>query len=268
MGTVILLSVMGVFMILPLVLVISNAFKPLDEMFVYPPRFLVRNPTFDNFKDLLILMSNSWVPFSRYIFNTLLITAIGTAGQVIIGSLAAYALAKFKFPGSRFIATTIVLSLMFSGVVTAIPNYLMMAKLGFIDTYAAVIVPTFASSLGLYLMMNYMSIIPDSLLESARIDGAKELRIFWKIAMPAVKPAWLTLIILSVQGLWNMTSAFTYSEELKTLTTALGQVLAGGIARAGAGSAVGLFMLIVPITVFIVNQAHVIETMSTSGMKD
>lgn len=264
------LFIMGAFMALPMIYAICNAFKPLDELFVFPPRFLVRNPTWDNFRDLFKLTSNSWVPFSRYLLNTLFITSVGTAGQVFLASLAAYALAKNNFPGKRFINTSIVLSLMFSSTVTAIPNYLIMAKLHWIDTYLAIIVPAFQSSLGLYLIRQFMENgIPDSVIEAARIDGASEFTIYRSIVMPMIKPAWLTLVILSVQSLWNVTGgSYIYSEQLKPLTVALNQLMQGGIARAGVGAAVSVVMMIVPVVLFVCVQSNVLETMATSGMKD
>lgn len=259
----------GAFMALPFVYSISTAFKPLDELWLFPPRFLVQNPTTKNFTDLLILVSNSWVPFSRYLFNTLFITFVGTAGHVLIASLCAFPLAKYRFPGSRIFFTVIVLALMFNPAVTAIPNYLIMAKLGWVDTYAALVVPAFGASLGLYLMKQFMEQIPDALLEAAKIDGAGEWKIFWSIVMPQVKPAWLTLIIFQVQALWNMgANNFIYSEQLKTLPYALSQIASAGIARAGVASAITVVMMIVPITVFIVTQSNIIQTMSTSGMKE
>ncbi|MGL4737112.1 MAG: carbohydrate ABC transporter permease [Cellulosilyticaceae bacterium] len=259
----------GIFMALPLVYTISNAFKPLDEIFLFPPKFFVMNPTLENFQDLFILMSKSWVPFSRYIFNTVFITIVGTIGNLMVCSLAAYALAKHKFPGSKVIFELIVLSLMFSPHVTAIPNYLIMSGLGWVDTYKAIIVPAFATSLGLFLMKQFMEQIHDSMLEAARIDGASEWYIFLHIAMPMVKPAWLTLIIFSVQSLWNIRgSNFIYEEQLKTLPFALQQILQGGIARAGIGAAVTLLIMIVPITLFIITQSNIIETMGSSGIKE
>lgn len=259
----------GIFMALPLVYAICSAFKPLDEIFLFPPKFFVQNPTLENFQDLFILMSKSWVPFSRYIFNTVFITVVGTAGNVIICSLAAYALAKHKFPGNKIIFELIVTSLMFSPHVTAIPNYLIMSKLGWIDTYKAIIVPAFATSLGLFLMKQFMEQIHDSMLEAARIDGASEWYIFCHIAMPMVKPAWLTLIIFSVQNLWNIRSSnFIYEEQLKTLPFALQQILQGGIARAGIGAAVSLLVMIVPIVLFVITQSNIIETMGSSGIKE
>jgi len=263
------LSLIGAFMAMPLVLTISNAFKPLDELFLFPPRFFVRNPTFGNFIDLNILMQESWVPFSRYVFNTLLITGAGTLGHLLFASAAAYPLAKNNFPGKNFLFSIVVLSLMFSGVVTAIPNYMIITWLGLNNTYLAIILPAFSASLGLYLMKQFMEQIPDSLVESARLDGASEFSIYWTIIMPNVKPAWLTLIILMFQALWATTGGvFLRSEQLKPLNFAMSQIVGGGIARAGAGAAVMLIMMSVPITFFIFSQSKIIETMTTSGMKE
>jgi ABC-type glycerol-3-phosphate transport system permease component len=263
------LAVFGAFMALPLVFAINAAFKPLDEIFLFPPRLFVRNPTFDNFIDLVELLGNSWVPFTRYIFNTVFITGMGVLGHVIFASAAAYPLAKHKFPGRNVLFQIVVLSLMFSPAVTSIPNYMIMSWLGFVDTYWAVILPAFAYSLGLYLMKQFMEQIPDALLEAAKIDGASEYRIFWSIVMPNVKPAWLTLIILVFQILWGTDgNGFIYSEQLKTLHFASNQIIQGGIARAGVGAAVALILMSVPITIFIFSQSRIIETMATSGMKD
>lgn len=266
---IVVIGIFGVFMVLPLVYAVMQAFKPLDEIFIFPPRFFVRNPTLDNFTDLFILMSQSWVPFTRYVFNTMFITVVGTVGHVVIASMAAFVLEKHKFPGSKVFFRLVVTSLMFAAAVTAIPNYLIMSRIGFLDSYLALIVPAFGYSLGLFLMKQFMETIPNSLLESARIDGAGEFRTFWQIAMPMVKPAWLTLVIFSFQILWGeLGSTFIYSEELKTLPYALNQILLGGFARAGAGAAATLLIMIVPIVLFMVAQGNIIQTMATSGIKE
>ncbi|ACT02874.1 carbohydrate ABC transporter permease [Paenibacillus sp. JDR-2] len=264
-----LLAVFGLFMAIPLVYAVNNAFKPLDELFIFPPRIMVNNPTLDNFFDLFALMGNSWVPLSRYIANTLVITLVGTFGHILLASAAAYPLAKHKFPGSQIIFSTVVLSLMFSGTVTAIPNYMMMSWLGWINTHLSIIIPSLAFPLGLFLMKQFMEQIPDALVEAAKIDGASEYRIYWQIVMPNVKPAWLTLMILQFPMLWGSDGGnFIYSENLKTLHYALGQIALGGIARAGVGAAVALILMVVPITLFILSQSSVIQTMATSGMKE
>ncbi|ANY70890.1 ABC transporter permease [Paenibacillus sp. BIHB 4019] len=264
-----LLALFGAFMALPLIYAVNNAFKPLDELFIFPPRLFVNNPTMDNFFDLVALMGNSWVPLTRYIANTVIITIVGTAGHILLASAAAYPLAKYRFLGAKTLFSIVVLSLMFSGHVTAIPNYMVMSWLGWINTHASIIVPSLAFPLGLFLMKQFMEQIPDALLEAAKIDGANEYRIYWSIVMPNVKPAWLTLMILQFPMLWGTDGgSFIYSENLKTLHYALGQITQGGIARAGVGAAVALILMVVPITLFIISQSSVIQTMATSGMKE
>ena len=269
-GITVVLTILGAFMFLPMVYAISQAFKPLDELWMYPPRFFVRQPTLKNFSDLFTLMNDSWVPFTRYIFNTVFTTVMGTFGHLFIASMCAYALAKVKFPGRQFIFKTIRSSLMFSSTVGGITSFMIMTALHLVDSYLAIIIPAWGATLGLYLMKQHMdSTVPDTVLESARLDGASEIRTYWTIAMPMVKPAWLTLIILSFQGLWNQgSSIYIYSEQLKSINYAIGQIMAGGIKRAGASSASGVLMMLVPITVFVISQSNIIETMGSSGMKD
>ena len=265
----VLLAVVGFFMIIPLVYTVCNAFKPLDELFIFPQHILVKNPTLDNFGDLSLLMSESWVPFIRYIFNTVFITAVAILGHVIVASMAAYVLEKRHFPGGRAFFKLVVTTLMFTTAVTQIPSFIIMTKLGWVDSYLSIIVPAFGAPIGLYLMKQFMAGIPDSLLEAAKIDGSSEWRTFWTIVMPNVKPAWLTLIIFSIQTLWGTTGGvYIFSEEKKTLSYAMSQIVAGGVARAGAGAAVGVIMMIVPIAVFIISQRNIIQTMASSGMKD
>ena len=270
LGTLAIMSVLLVFaviMALPLVLIIANAFKPLDELWIFPPKLYAMNPTLSNFRDMFFIMSDSDVPFLRYVFNTVFITVVGTVGNIILSSMCAFVLAKKKFPGSKLIFQTIVFSLMFSATVGQIINYITMASFRWIDTYLALIVPACASSLGLYLMKQFIEQVPDSLIEAARIDGAGQWKVFWEIVMPNVKSAWLTLMLLSVQSLWGMgETPYIYKEELKTLPYALGQILAGGVARVGA--AVTVFMMIVPILIFVFSQSNIIETMSSSGLKE
>ncbi|MGI6744287.1 MAG: carbohydrate ABC transporter permease [Eubacteriales bacterium] len=265
-----ILIIMGAFMFLPMLYVVLQSLKPFDELFVYPPRFYVVRPTLQNFSDLFTLMSDSWVPFSRYIFNTVLISVFGTLGNLILSSMCAYALSKIDFPGRGWMFEMIIKSLMFNTTVSSITNFITMTLLGWIDTYLAVIVPAFCSTLGLFLMKQFMdSSVSDSVLESARLDGASEFYTFLNIAMPMVKPAWLTLIVYSFQGLWNSgASIYIYSEQLKTFNYAISQIISGGVARAGASAASTVLMMIVPITVFVITQSNIIETMSTSGLKD
>ncbi|MGN0450536.1 MAG: carbohydrate ABC transporter permease [Acutalibacteraceae bacterium] len=269
-GTFIFLLIIALFMLLPLVFVVSSAFKPLSELFIFPPKLFPMNPTLDNFKDLSSLLGDSWLPFSRYVFNSLAVTVIGTFGNIIFSSMAAYVLSKHDFPGKNILFHTVVLSLLFSTVVTGIPNYIIITKLHMINTVWALILPLLPSSLGLFLMKQFMDqMIPDTLLEAARLDGAGENRIFFSICLPLVKPAIMTLLIYSFQGIWNSTGgSYIFDEKLKTLPTALNNIITSGISRTGVSSAVSLLLILPPIAVFLFAQSNVLQTMATSGMKD
>jgi len=268
MGLTLVLAFFGLFSLFPLIFTVVNAFKPLSEIFIIPPKMTVENPTLNNFFDLATIVESFNVPLSRYIFNTGMITFLGTFGTVLLGSMAAFPLAKYTFPGSRAMSNIIVYALMFNASVTAIPNYLIMSRLGMIDTYWAVILPAVGSTLGLYLMKNFMVQIPDEMLEAAKIDGAGEFKTYWSVVMPLCKPAWITLVILSFQQMWGTTGGvFIYTEELKPVTYVLQQLVSGGISRTGVSSAISFIMLLVPVSVFVLSQSNVIETMATSGVK-
>ena len=263
------LALVALIMAFPIIYAVGSAMKPLDELFKFPPTILPQNPTFDNFSDLFVTMGKSWVTFSRYLFNTVFITAVGTAGHLLVASMAAFVLAKYEFPGGPLFFKIVTIAMMFTGYVTAIPNYLIINALGWVDTYWAIIIPAFASPMGLFLMKQFMEGLPTALIEAAKIDGANEWRVFSEIVMPNVKPAWMTLIIFSVQGLWNnRASTYIYSEEKKTLVYALQQIQGGGIARTGQGAAVLVVVMIVPIAIFIFSESQILETMASSGLKD
>lgn len=222
---------MGVFTAIPFLFSIVQSIKPVDELFVYPPRLTVSRPTLDNFAVLFNLTSSTWVPVSRYLFNSLLLTVCGTVGNVIVCSMAAYPLAKLKFHGRKLLFNLVVVSLLFTYEVTFIPNYVILSKLQLLDTFWALLLPAVATPMGLFLIKQFMEQIPDSVVESARVDGAGTLTLYWRIVMPQVKPAWLTLVIFSFQSLWNREGLeFIFSEELKMFPTILKQVASSGVA--------------------------------------
>lgn len=269
-GIYIFLTIFSMLMMFPLVFAVSQSLKPLDELLRNPPTVFPRNATFKNYSDLFVTLSTtSWIPFSRYVFNTIFVTVVGTLGHVIIASMAAYVLAKYNFPGGNLFFRVAVVALMFSGYVTGIPNYLIMCKLHIVDTYWALVLPAIGGSLGLFLMKQFMEGFPMSLIEAAKIDGASEFTIFWKLVMPNVRPAWLTISIFSIQNLWNNAQTqYIYTESKKMLRYALDMIQAGGIARTGQASAVIVFTMSVPIVFFIFSQSQIMETMATSGLKD
>lgn len=264
-----MLAVLGAFMALPVVYSIVQAFKPMEEIFIFPPRFTVKNPTVKNFKLIGQLADSLWVPFSRYFFNSVFVSLVGTLGNVLISSMAAYPLAKHDFPGKKTLFRLVTVSLLFTGGVIELPRYIVMAKLHIVNTYWALILPTIASSMGLFLMKQFMEQLNESLLEAARMDGMTEFQIFIKIVMPLVKPAWLTQIIFAFQGVWSMTGGnYIYKENLKLFPTALAQIQSGGISRAGVAAAAALIMLIPPVIMFLVTQSSIMETMAHAGIKE
>ena len=265
----VLLILLSAFMILPMFYAILQSLKPLDEIFAFPPRFFVKNPTFNNYLQALKLADNLYVPFSRYVVNSAFVSVLGTLSYVIIAAAAGYALAKGKFPGCVLISSLVVWTMLFSGDVTAIPQYVIISGLGMIDTHWSVILPALADTMGIFLMRQFVLVaIPDSVLEAARIDGAGEFRILSRIVFPNIKPACFTLIIFTFQALWNNAgSTYIYTENLKLLPNVLSSISAGGLARAGAAAAVSVILMIPPIAIFLYSQSSVMETMSHSGLK-
>ena len=259
------------FTALPIIYVVSTAFKPMDELFLYPPRFLVRRPTMQNFSDLLVALGGSTVPFTRYIFNSIFTVSITVTASVVISSMGAFALVKYHLPGSKLIFSVILAALMFSSHVTQIPNYMVVNKLGLIDTYWALIIPKLAVAMNFFLMNQFIEQYPDELLEAARIDGARELYLFWNVVMPSLKPAWSTLVVFSFVTNWNdyfSPLIFTSSQVMKTLPVALHTISgSGSVARAGATSAAVFLMTVPTIILFTSMQSRVMETMVHSGIK-
>ena len=262
------LALIGVFTALPLVYTMVTAFKPLSELFLFPPRFFVYQPTTENFRSLLQLSGDMLEPFERYIFNSVFTTVVGTLGYIIVASFAAYPLAKHNFPAKVLILQTVVWAILFRTEVTSIPQYNIIAGLKMIDTYWAIILPAMAGSFGVFLMRQFMTGIPDDIIEAARVDGLGEIRIFWRIIMPMIKPAWITLTIFTFQAMWNTTGVqFVFSEDLKMLPVALQQISTVGFARAGVGSAIAFILMLPPVVIYIFCQNAVLDTMAHSGLK-
>lgn len=271
-GTVavfVLLFITGLFMLLPIYLTVVMSLKPVEELFVFPPKLYTLRPTLDNFRDMFDVLKSNRVPFSRYVFNSLFVTVTVTVLQSFFASMAAFVLAKCKFPGSKLINSVIVVALLYQSNVIYIMQYMVMSEMGIIDTPLALIFPAVASPMGLFLMRQSISQIPDSMIEAAKVDGAGLFRICWQIVMPNQKPALMTLIIFAFQGAWNIQGgSVIFQEQYKTLPTVVTQAASSGLARAGVAMAAAVFMLIPPVIVFVLAQRQVIETMAHSGIKD
>ena len=260
----------AVMMAFPLVYAIMSALKPYEEIFIFPPKFYVVNPTADNFYDLFAMFAGSQVPFLRYVMNSIFVTVTATVLHIFFASMAAYPMAKNQFRGKKMMNSLIMTALLFVPSVTALPRYIIMAGMGLIDSYMSIILPFVGGSMGLFLMQNFMSVIPNSLLEAARIDGASEFRIYYQIVMPNVKPAWLTLLILTFNSAWNSTGGgFIFTEQIKMLPTAISQLIAANsVARMGVSAAASVFLMIPPIALFIISQSNVLQTMAHAGIKE
>ena len=265
----ILLAVLGLFMVFPIYLTVVMAIKPVEELFVFPPKLYAVRPTLDNFRDMFAAVRQNRVPFSRYVFNSVFVTVSVTAAQCVFASMAAFVLAKCRFPGSRIINGVIVTSLLYQSSVIYIMQYMVMTKLHIIDNPLALILPAAASPMGVFLMRQSISQVPDAMLDAAKVDGAGLFRICWQIVIPNQKPALMTLMIFAFQAAWNIQGGgVIFREQYKTLPAAVAQVSSSGMARAGVAMAASVFMLVPPVLVFILAQRYVIETMAHSGIKD
>ena len=263
---------LAVFMALPIVFIINHAFKPMDELFLFPPRFFVIRPTMDNFRNLVAQSNMSGIPMSRYVFNSVMITLAVVFLSIIISSMAGFALSKMRFKSKGKLLEINTLALMFVPVAVMIPRYLVIDATGILDTYWAHILPLLAMPVGLFLIKQFMDQIPDELIEAATIDGANEFQVYFKIVLPIVKPALATAAILVFQVVWNnmeSSSIFVTAEGMRTLAFYMA-TLAGGanlVAGQGVAAAASLIMFLPNLLLFIFMQSKVMNTMAHSGLK-
>ncbi len=263
------LTLLGIFMVFPIYYSFVQSLKPVEELFVFPPKLYVLNPTGKNFSDMFKVAAESLVPLPRYVFNSIFTTVVICVTNVFVTCMAAFVLSKCKFPGDKLLNKIIVIALLFQSQATWIMQFLVYSKLHIIDTYWVLILPYIATAMNLYLMRQSMSTIPDSMIEAAKVDGAGLFRICWQIVVPNSKPAIMTIIIFAFQQAWNINGgSVIYSEEYKTLPTIVQQISLAGLARQGVTFASAVLLLIPPLVVFLIAQGNVMETMANSGMKD
>lgn len=269
----IILIPMAVFMMLPIVYLISTAFKPIDELMMFPPRFLVQKPTLKNFSDLFRAASSTGVPMTRYLFNSIVVTILMIASTLLITVSTAYALSKKEFKLKKSLFRVNQLALMFVAVAVAIPRYLLIDNFGLTDTYLVHIIPYLSMPVGLFLVKQFIDQVPDELVEAAKLDGAGDWHIMVHIIIPLIKPALATVAILAFQFIWGSTESsnlYIITETKKTFAFYLTTLTANqsvSIAGAGMAAVAGLIMTLPSIIIFVILQGQVMDTMSHSGIK-
>ncbi|MBF6625973.1 carbohydrate ABC transporter permease [Aerococcaceae bacterium zg-BR9] len=268
----IILAPFVAFMLLPIIFIVNHAFKPMGELFAFPPTFFVKNPTLENFKNLFRAAQQTNIPFSRYLFNSFLITVIVVSFSVLISSMAAYVLSKKEFRGKKWGMELNNAALMFVPTAVTIPRYIMISILGMENTYLAHILPVLAMPVGLFLIKQFIDQIPNELIEAGYIDGASEWTIFYKLILPLIRPAIATAALLVFQVVWNnieTSDLFITDESKRTLAFYLGTFSAqtNMVVGQGIAAAASLIMFLPNILLFIILQSKVMNTMSHSGIK-
>ncbi|AIQ34430.1 MULTISPECIES: carbohydrate ABC transporter permease [Paenibacillus] len=273
LGFHIFLLVLSIFMVLPIVFIINNSFKPFTELFAYPPRFFVSQPTFENFRLLLHFSAESGLPLSRYVFNSVLTTTIVILSTLAISSMAAFGLSKLHFKGKETFNKINTLALMFVPVAVAIPRFLIIEKMGVFNTYFAHIIPMLAMPIGIFLLKQFMDQVPDDLIEASKMDGGGNWRVYWSVMLPMVKPALVTVAILTFQASWGNAESsanFMNDESLRTLPFYLNTLVAQSgniVAGAGLSAVAGLVMFLPNLILFIILQNKVMDSMAHTGIK-
>ena len=263
---------LAIFMAVPIVFIINHAFKPIEELFAFPPRFLVENPVTDNFTRLARQASAGGIPISRYTFNSLIVTVAVVFLSMLMSSMAAFALSKLRFRAKKTLMEINNLAMMFVPIAVIIPRYLLVDKLGMINTYFAHILPLLAMPVGMFLVKQFTDQVPDSLIEAAIVDGAGYFKVYRKIILPMIKPALATVAILAFQSVWNNTETstmYTNKESMRTLTFYMGTLSSNtnSVAGQGMAAASSLIMFLPNLILFILCQSKVMNTMAHSGIK-
>ena len=269
----IILIPFAILMALPILFIFSHALKPTSELFEWPPRFIPRNPTLDNFTNLFNQTAESTIPFSRYVANSIYVTVIGVILTIIITTISAFALSKLKFKEKDTLFNINQYALMFVGTAVAIPRYITISTLGLTDTMIVHILPLLALPVGLFLVKQFIDQIPNELIEAAKLDGATDFQVYLKVIIPVIKPAIATVAILAFQTFWNnveTSNLFINDEEyrtlafyLSTLTSSVGNTVAGQ----GMAAAASLLMFVPNLIFFVIVQSKVMDTMAHSGIK-
>lgn len=261
-----------IFMAMPLIYIINHAFKPMEELFAFPPRFFVRNPTLENFTKLIKFSRTSGTPLSRYVFNSVIVTILTVGLALLLTTMSAFALSKIKFKGRELMLQINQVAIMFVAVAVLIPRYIVICRLGLIDSIWAHVFPLVAMPVALFLVKQFVDQVPDSLIEAAYMDGATDLHVYLKVILPMIKPAIATAAILVFQQVWtNMeTSNYYFNDDsMKTLTFYMNSLVNvnNTVAGQGMSAAATMIMFLPNLILFCILQNSVMNTMANSGIK-
>ena len=263
---------LALFIALPIVFIVNHAFKPMEELFAFPPTFFVRNPTLDNFTKLIKFSRSAGIPLTRYLFNSLIVTVLTVGLSLLLTTGAAFAFSKIRFRGRNLMLQINQIAIMFVATAVLIPRYMVISRLGMIDTVLAHVLPLVAMPVALFLVNQFVDQVPDSLIEAAHLDGATDIQVYWHISLPVIKPAVATAMVLVFQQVWTnleTSNYFTNDESMKTLTFYMNTLVnaSNGVAGQGVAAAASLIMFIPNLILFIICQNAVMNTMATSGIK-
>ncbi len=262
---------LAAFMVIPVIMILNRAFMPMGELFAFPPRVFVSNPTLNNFRDLFALNGSTGVPMSRYLLNSVMITALTVVLNLALSVCGAYALSKKRFRLKEKLFSVNQLALMFVPTAVAVPRYLVIVNSGMVNTIFAHIMPLLAMPVVLFLVKQFVDQIPDALLEAAVIDGAGDLTIIRRVIIPLTRPALATAAVLTFQAVWGSVEAsnnFITNDSLRTLAFYLNAISTNNnIAAAGIVAAASLILFLPNLLIFVIMQSQVMNTMSHSGIK-
>lgn len=261
-----------IFMALPIIFIVNHAFKPMEELFAFPPTFFVNNPTLDNFIKLGKFSDTASIPITRYIFNSILVTGLTVGLSLLFTTMTAFALSKLKFKGRNTMLQINQIAIMFVGTAVLIPRFLVICFFGVNNTLLAHILPLLALPVALFLVKQFVDQVPDSLIEAAYIDGATDFQVYLKVIIPMIKPAIATAAIMVFQQVWgNMETSnyFVDDDGIKTLTFYMNTLVNANNTVAGQGmaAAASLIMFLPNVILFAFLQDKVMNTMANSGIK-
>lgn len=260
------LILLSIFMILPFVWMLSTSFKLPQDIFGFPPRLIPENITLNNYT--YIFQEKNTI---RILFNTIIIALFSTLLSLFFTTLGGYGFAKFEFPAKKNLFAILLATMIIPGAVMMVPSFVIMRKLGWVDTFLPLIVPGAANAFGIFFFRQYISSINDELMDAARIDGASEFRIFWSIILPIIAPGMTSMGLIFFMRSWNDYLGpliYLKSPQNHTITLAINSLSGGaGLTAWGEQMALSVVSLIPLLIIFLVFQRQFVEGITAGAVK-